>query len=180
MKDKFIMNVRVFAMILLVASISGCTKKGVEGFQDLKWGMSIEEVKKDKSWASGNLVNSGTKGQDVVFSGSVEVQGEKIPKSTALFLDGKLIGITLDMLLTVENANSYSKLLESKYGDGNQKLQESQLTAIKTGIDPQISMSWLNDTVYLHNSILNGVKVLAIGYRKPGGRESLIEKIKDL
>lgn len=98
---------------LLALILSASPLLAMEGYKSLKFGMSLEEVKKNKlcTWVDDETMQTQT--SRVLYCFNLKFSGESI-LATAHFIDNKFL--RLGLTLTYDELNHMLAALEKKYG----------------------------------------------------------------
>lgn len=129
-------------VIGLLISAMAMPVMAVDGYKNLKFGMSQKEVKDSKICKFNNVGNEGSLAcEDFSFSGKKTV-------AMVFFIDGKFVrlGIVLknsDQFLSVANG------LREKYGEPSSPATREQITNVYELPNQKLDIGYDNDTVVL-------------------------------
>lgn len=161
-----------FANIVLAFSlVFSCSfNSGVDGFQSLEWGMSVEDVKNQQGWGDSSYLEPDASGIEVLVNfSSVKIAGERVV-SRAYFVDKELAYVS-NILKPFKSkfVKDYYSELKSKYGESKQgPVVDYEVKAIDLGANEDFYRSWENDTIVLTRNVVMGDSMLVLIYREKG------------
>ncbi|WP_444998436.1 hypothetical protein [Aliikangiella sp. IMCC44359] len=133
----------VLAMGIVV--LLGNSAEAVEGYKNLKFGMSKEQVK-NSNLCSFRSEDSGQVG--VEFMGCEDLKfSNEVTMGAAFFINNKLLRFVI--LTSTDTALGLINALSNKYGNTSSQSSDEEFNAIDKFPNREAFMAFDNDTVYL-------------------------------
>ncbi|NVJ66200.1 MAG: hypothetical protein HWE16_06905 [Gammaproteobacteria bacterium] len=136
---------RYLALALGVMAVLSTPVHAVDGYKDLKFGMSLKEVK-ESGYCDFIQEDSGQKGVDFLGCANLKFSGDEVP-AVAFFINDKLLRFGLEP--SIDEVMGLMNALANKYGGVSSQSDEQEFNAVDQYPNREAYIAFDNDTVVL-------------------------------
>lgn len=142
-------NFYLAIFIGLISSVFSMSSFAVDGYKELKFGMTTEEVLNTEICTFQSLINT-KEFESVKFAACTDFQfgGESVP-AVAYFINGEFLRFGIEVGATVDRMLSLMLSLMNKYGLPSTMPSEDELSAVETLPNRKAYIGFDKDTVFL-------------------------------
>ncbi len=150
--------------LLLMLSIISLSANAVDGYKDLKFGLTIDEIQTSKICNFEPLADYGT-GVKALECSDFKF-GEQSVDAAALFINNKFLRFVIEA--DVEYSEAIARQLKDKYGSPSSQSPQSDFDSVDRHPNRSAFIAFDNNTVYLEiESDDNNTQSLMLIYTSP-------------
>jgi hypothetical protein len=136
-------------LFILVGLFFAFSALGVDGYQDLKFGISYQQLSAKKKCSLIKDMSNSTSAMHVYSCTNFRMTSEKTISAVFYFIDGKLLRIGLVVGDSAEDFAAYAGALSNKYGQPSRRPASLEISLFDQGKSESVDVGWDNDTVLL-------------------------------